>query len=158
MKTKVKVGPTRSLSQVTVTGTPEAPTSELQGTSASPAAQLVSLCFELRDLAHVAHLQVSGPGSYARHMALSEFYEGIVGIADSFAESYQGRYGILQVYPTKDITLTHAGNDISGMIQAFRSWVDQNRKECGSDSELQNEIDNIQTLNNRTLYKLLNLQ
>jgi DNA-binding ferritin-like protein len=53
---------------------------------------LIALCFEARTKAHIAHLQTR---SYAAHKALNEYYDGIVDIADSLAEAFQGREGIL---------------------------------------------------------------
>ena len=54
------------------------------------AGQFVALLFLARDMAHRAHLKATGPGSFAAHMALGNFYEEIVERADAFAEAYQG--------------------------------------------------------------------
>jgi len=120
------------------------------------ASMLVVLCFELRNRAHISHLQETGVGSYARHKALNDYYERIVDYADSFAEAFQGRYGILSYPMSQELLEPNIG--IVCSINAFRSWVDANRASCGSEPELQNLIDNIQALNNSTLYKLQNLE
>ena len=55
-------------------------------------AEFVGVMFLSRDVAHSKHLNTH---SYAEHMALGEFYSGIVGVADSFAEAYQGKHGLM---------------------------------------------------------------
>ena len=50
-------------------------------------------------VAHVMHLRATGPGSYARHSALGGLYEGLGGLVDALAESYQGAYGLIDDYP-----------------------------------------------------------
>ena len=45
--------------------------------------RLVATMFLAREYAHRAHLRVTGPGSYAKHVALGEFYEEIIENADS---------------------------------------------------------------------------
>ena len=111
---------------------------------------LISICFEARTKAHIAHLQTK---SFAAHSALGGYYDGIVGIADSLAEAYQGREGIITSYPT----ITLDAKDPVKLIEQVRTWVDKNRKACSTYSEIQNIIDELQDLNNSTLYKLKNL-
>jgi nicotinic acid phosphoribosyltransferase len=98
----------------------------------------------------MAHLQTK---DYATHIALGEYYDAIVDIADSLAESFQGRDGIITSYPLVHLD---SGNPIK-LIEQVRSWVDSNRKACSEYSEIQNVIDELQALNNSTLYKLKNL-
>ena len=47
--------------------------------------------------AHLLHLQST---SYAQHMALGAFYEGLEDLTDSLAETIQGKYGLLTGYNT----------------------------------------------------------
>lgn len=112
---------------------------------------LVALCFDARTKAHFAHLQAT---SYAVHIALNEFYDNIIDLTDSFAESYQGRFGIISNYHTGTKLLNEDGHE---MIKELREWIDVNRYQCGNHSELQNEIDSILTQCNSTIYKLTNL-
>ena len=65
------------------------------------AANLIALLFLARDLTHRAHLKTN---SYAQHVALNEFYDAIVGFADTFAETYQGMKGIIANIPLADAT------------------------------------------------------
>ena len=111
---------------------------------------LISLLFEARTQSHIFHLQSK---SYAQHVALGSYYEGIIDLADSIAENYQGRYEIIKSYPKVSVNST----DPTKMIEQVRSWIDKNRKECCEESEIQNIIDEVQSLNNSTLYKLKNL-
>ena len=46
--------------------------------------KVVSLLFNARTNAHIAHLQTR---SFAQHKALDEFYNGILDIADRFCRS-----------------------------------------------------------------------
>ena len=48
--------------------------------------RVINILFNARTNAHIAHLQTR---SYAAHKALNEFYDGVLSIADSFAESAQ---------------------------------------------------------------------
>jgi len=111
---------------------------------------LVALCFEARTRTHMLHLQTK---SFSTHKALNEYYDEIVGIADSLAEAYQGREGIMTNYPK----ITLSATDPIKLIEQVRTWVDKNRKSICSYSEIQNIIDELQDLNNSTLYKLKNL-
>jgi DNA-binding ferritin-like protein len=111
---------------------------------------LIALCFEARTKAHMLHLQTK---SYATHKALNEYYDEIVDIADSLAEAYQGREGIITTYPK----ISLSAPDPIKLVEQVRSWVDKNRKDISIYSEIQNIIDELQDLNNSTLYKLKNL-
>lgn len=121
------------------------------------ASGLIAIGFAVRGIVHMAHLSVSGTGSYAAHTALGSFYDGVIPLLDSYAESYQGRYGIIGTYPR---VLSKYENPASGLasIITFRGWIDANRQTCGSESSLQNIIDEIVDLCNSTIYKLTNLQ
>lgn len=111
---------------------------------------LISLCFEARTRTHILHLQSK---SYSAHKALGDYYDEIVGIADSLAEAHQGREGIIASYPKINLEAT----DPVKLIEQVRSWVDKNRKMCSPHCEIQNIIDELQDLNNSTIYKLKNL-
>jgi hypothetical protein len=56
------------------------------------AAQLIGLLFLGRNVAHSVHLNTR---SYSKHKALGHFYEDVTGVADAFAEAYQGRKGLI---------------------------------------------------------------
>ncbi|NBN88337.1 MAG: hypothetical protein EBV32_04525 [Proteobacteria bacterium] len=100
------------------------------------AADFVGHLFLARDVAHSVHLNTR---SFAKHKALQEFYEGIVGLADDFAEAYQGRHGLIG--PITLQTAKKNGNIIE-FIQDSLADVEANRyKVCEEkDTAIQNII------------------
>jgi len=114
------------------------------------AADFVGLLFLARDVTHSVHLNTR---SYAKHKALQKFYEGIVGLADTFAEAYQGRYGLMGGITLqtakKTANVTEFLQDQLDEIETARSKVVDK-----DDTALQNIIDEIVALYLSTLYKL----
>ena len=113
------------------------------------AGELVMRCFHARTAAHVLHLKTR---SYAAHKALNDFYDGIVDLADSFAEAYQGDYGLIDSYPGS----FKLPSDALSMLDDLFGWIEDNRsKVCDEDDTyLQNTIDEIVALIRSTQYKL----
>lgn len=113
------------------------------------AGELVGRCFHARTVAHILHLKTR---SYATHKALNEFYDEIVPLADSFAEVYQGEYGLITSYPSK---FSMADEPVP-MLEELADWVQKHRHSiCDeADTHLQNIIDEIVALIRSTLYKL----
>jgi hypothetical protein len=114
------------------------------------AADFLGLLFLARDVAHSVHLNTR---SFSKHKALNIFYERIVGAADDFAETYQGRHGLIG-----PITL-HSAKKTSNIIEFLEDslkQIEEGRYEiCDkTDSSLQQLIDNIVEIYLRTLYKL----
>jgi hypothetical protein len=114
------------------------------------AAEFVGLLFLARDVTHSVHLNTR---SYSKHKALNIFYERIVGVADDFAETYQGRYGLIgpiSLHSAKKTT-----NVIEFLEDSLKEIEDARYKVCDKDdSTLQQLIDNIIEVYLRTLYKL----
>jgi hypothetical protein len=114
------------------------------------ACDFVGMLFLGRDVAHSVHLNTR---SFAKHMALNTFYDEIVGLADSFAEAYQGKYGLMG-----PITLMSA-NKTTNIVEFLQGQMDEIEaerykivdKEC---TALHNIIDEIVGLYLSTLYKL----
>lgn len=123
----------------------------------SQAGTLIATLLLARDMAHRAHLKVEGAGAYAKHVALGEFYDGIVGLVDELAEAYQGRFDVLL-----DIPLLAAPDedDIELALMAQREWIRDMRYEAvpSDESPLQNIIDEIEALYMKTNYKLKRLR
>ena len=113
-------------------------------------ADFVGMLFLARDVTHSVHLNTR---SYAKHVALQGFYEGVVGLADDFAEAYQGRHGLIG-----PITLMSAKktSNVIEFLQDQLAEIESNRyKFCEeSDTAIQNIIDEIVALYLSTLYKL----
>lgn len=119
------------------------------------AAELIAILFLARELTHREHLKVKGPGSYAKHKALNEFYDGVVEQADRFAECYQGKYGIIEDIPLIENEFT--GN-INEVLRQQVEWIDENRDEVTDYRPFQNLIDEICCFYHEKLYLLDNLE
>jgi len=106
--------------------------------------------FLARDVTHSVHLNTR---SYAKHVALNEFYDSIVDLADKFAEAYQGRHGLIG-----PITLMSAKKttDVIEFLKDSLADIEEMRyKVCEKDdTPLQNIIDEIVGQYLSTLYKL----
>ena len=113
-------------------------------------ADFVGMLFLARDVTHSVHLNTR---SYAKHKALGSFYDKVVDLADSFAEAYQGRHGLIG-----PITLMSAKktSNVVEFLQDQLAEIESNRyKFCDEDdSAIQNIIDEIISLYLSTLYKL----
>lgn len=116
-------------------------------------AHLIGLLFLSRDFSHVQHLSTK---SYAKHKALDEFYHGVVDLADSFAEAYQGRHGLIGAIPLQS---AQKSTDIVSFLENQLAGIEEGRYEVCSktDTALQNIIDEIVGLYLTTLYKLKHL-
>lgn len=100
-------------------------------------------------IAHFMHLKTT---SYSAHKALRKYYENIVDLTDTVAETVQGCYGVqIDTYPT---TFSNTQTDPLAYMLMLKEYVIEARAEMPSDSNIQNEIDNIATLLDSTIYKL----
>lgn len=113
-------------------------------------ADFIGTLFLARDVTHSVHLNTR---SYAKHVALNEFYDSIVDLADKFAEAYQGRHGLIG-----PITLMSAKKttDVIEFLKDSLADIEEMRyKVCEKDdTPLQNIIDEIVGQYLSTLYKL----
>lgn len=114
------------------------------------AAEFVGNLFLARDVAHSVHLNTR---SYAKHVALNEFYDNIVDLADKFAEAYQGKYGLIGpialMSAKKTTNIVEFLQDQADEIEKVRYTVVD--KDC---TPLHNIIDEIVGQYLSTLYKL----
>ena len=112
----------------------------------------VGLLFHSRTQAHIFHLQTT---SFAKHLALQEYYEGIVPLIDGLVEAYQGKYGLLTDYrmniATKDLT---SDDEVTNYFTALSKVVEAKRAGLPQDNFLQNVYDDVETLIHSTNYKL----
>ena len=119
-------------------------------------ASFISTLFSSRTQAHIFHLQVTGPGSFAAHSALNTYYDEIIGLTDGIVESYQGRYGIITGYKGEGQWI----EDITQVVKYFEAlcmYVEKNRVSLVQDSYIQNQIDEVVALIESTKYKLSKL-
>ena len=118
----------------------------------STATQLVAKCLAVRTAAHYAHFQTR---SYARHVALGDFYDALLDAVDEFAEVYMGLKGRLESFPNASVP---AGQPVDFIRELIR-WLETNRGAVAAGhTALENIVDNITAIAARTLYKLENLR
>jgi hypothetical protein len=113
-------------------------------------AQLVSKLLHSRNQTHIFHLQTK---SYAEHIALNNYYDGVLGLFDGLIESYQGKHGIISNYKCEGFENYKSGEQVINYLKKLDGDIDTLRKSV-KESYLQNQIDTIQELINSTLYKL----
>lgn len=111
--------------------------------------KLIGVLFLSREVAHREHLKTS---RYEHHVALGSFYGDIVDLADSLAEAYQGRNGIIKDIPYLDNT----PGDIVKVMESHLSMIEKMRYTVidKNDSTLQNIVDECISVYLSTLYKL----
>ncbi len=120
----------------------------MKGISGAPTCgALILELFHSSTNAHIQHLRTR---SYAAHKALGEYYESVLDKADSLAEAYQGRYGLIE-FPNLPFKME---SDSVMMLKGLRRYIDDNRMAMVQDSELQNLLDEVIALIDSTLYKL----
>ena len=113
-------------------------------------AKAVGILFLSRTMSHMAHLKTK---SYATHIALNDFYDGIIDLADNLIEAAQGQYGVL------DVPFVNASgnvNDPIGMLQGHLKQLETTMSMVDEDY-LMGIFQETQSLYRSTLYKLVNL-
>jgi len=132
----------------------EQPVEETQ--NLSEASKFFSKLFESREMAHVYHLSVKGDmGSYAAHVALGAYYEGILEFIDELIETYQGQYELVESFDMINTIDTKSKPPIEyfeELVMFIKST--RNTSLSPEDTHLQNVIDEVVGLIYRTLYKL----
>lgn len=111
--------------------------------------KFIGRLFELRDAAHVEHLKTK---SFSAHSALNSFYDELLSLADGFVESYQGKYGIVNI----EIKPASPDNFLT-FLEEFAKYVESSR-EVFKDEFLKNQVDEIASLAYSTIYKLTYLK
>jgi hypothetical protein len=112
-------------------------------------ATFIGTLMQSRNQVHIYHLQTD---SYAQHVALQGYYEGIVDLIDGLVESYQGRNGILRGY--KMAGNIKEDNNPTMYFEGLCKFVETIRTQVPQDSYLQNQIDEVVDLIESTKYKL----
>ena len=112
--------------------------------------KFIGMLFLARDVTHSVHLNTR---SYSKHKALQKFYENIIDRADTFAEAYQGRYGLIG--PIALMSAKKTENVVAFLEDQLAELEAMRYDVCDkTDSPLQNLIDGIIELYLSTLYKL----
>ena len=118
--------------------------------------RLVATLFISREVAHRAHLAVTGTGSFAKHSALGEFYPAIGDHGDTITEAYQGRHGIIEIPYLK----YDDEGDIIKCLEKYMDDIEELRYGAvdKKDTTIQNLIDDALATYLSTLYKLRHLK
>jgi hypothetical protein len=111
---------------------------------------LLSKLLDSQRQVHIFHLQTK---SFAEHKALQDYYDAIGDLVDSIVESAQGKYGILtgwKSFPTEEY------QSAEQCITYLKTLSDEVAKAHNivKDTYIQNQLDEVTTLINSTLYKL----
>ena len=88
--------------------------------------------------------------SYAKHKALGHFYENIIGLTDTLAETYFGVYGQITEFPAT----YHMPKEPLAYLQSLKAFVKDARADLPTDTEICQLIDNIAQEIDTTLYLL----
>lgn len=134
----------------------ETKTEETTQEGSGSVVKFFSKIFESREVAHVYHLTVKGEeGSHAKHKALGEYYESIIGMLDDIIEVYQGEYEVIEGYEAIDTSLTKSTDTVK-YFEELASFIKVERKKCFKEDDTQyfNIIDDMLVLIYKTLYKL----
>ena len=127
---------------------------EILGEGSNPS-KFFSKLFESREMAHIYHLQVNGEmGSHAKHTALGDYYEGVLGFVDDLIEIWQGQYGIIEEYDVIDTSETKSKDTIEYFNELSRFIKEERKCIPAEDTHLHNIIDEVVALVYKTLYKL----
>jgi hypothetical protein len=127
---------------------------EILGEGSNPS-KFFSKLFESREMAHIYHLQVNGePGSHAKHTALGDYYDGVLGFIDDIIEIWQGQYGIIEEYDVIDTKETSSKDTIEYFNELARFIKEERKCIPVEDTHLHNIVDEVVALVYKTLYKL----
>lgn len=115
--------------------------------------ELISKLFHSREQAHILHLQTS---SYAKHKALNAYYDAIVGLADKYAETYQGTVNsVIKGY--KSEKFVEGDKAIIPYFRKLEKDIKAMKPKLPKTLDLENAYAEILDLIHSTLYLLVQL-
>jgi len=106
--------------------------------------KFIGTLFHSRDAMHIAHLQTT---SFAEHKALNGYYDNILDLTDKFTEAYFGQNKRVDIVIPEAKLL-----DSTAHLKELQSILNTERGNYSS--ELQNIIDEMLALVDKTLYLL----
>ena len=112
--------------------------------------ELLSQLLHSRTQTHIYHLQTK---SFAEHMELGGYYDGVVGLIDGLAEAYQGKYDIIKSYKNYSLDNYSSNSQLITYFKALSKKVEDVHTKV-NDTYIQNQLDTINELINSTVYKL----
>lgn len=118
------------------------------------AAGIVSQFMQSATDTHKYHLQITGPGSYAQHTAVGEYYDSIKDFADSFAEEYQGfTMKLLKIESTPAQEIKTKEDIVKHLNNLYINI--EKTQEVMPCSALVNTLDEVKSMISSTRYKLV---
>lgn len=110
--------------------------------------ELVTKVFATRNAIHTGHWKTK---SYAEHVALGDFYDGLIDKIDSIVEMYQGAFDLIGNIDSEPVV----GKDLIRHITEEAKWINDNRETISGDiCAIENALDDLAGLYFHTLYKL----
>ena len=117
--------------------------------------ELISRVFYARNLAHFEHWRAKGEGSFAKHIALGEFYDGVIDAIDPLVEAYQGAFSLIGAIPAPKQTMS----DSLKCLEADAKWIEEHHEEISKGNRaVGNLIDTLTAVYLSAIYKLRNLR
>lgn len=121
---------------------------EGETSDSSAAAQFIEKLLVAVDSIHKVHLMTAGPGSFAAHEALGETYGALEDGLDGLAETYMGCQGVGLEFKGVDM------GSYATEVRKIYDYVEANRAMMGTESHIQNKVDEILDGLSRSLFKL----
>lgn len=113
--------------------------------------ELISRTFATRNIAHREHFKTA---SYAKHVALGDFYDALIDVVDSTVECYQGMFGLVGEFKVEDTT----PEDFIEHLREESDWIEVNREAiAGGSNAVANLVDGVTAVYLKAIYKLENL-
>ena len=113
--------------------------------------ELASCLFHKRTQFHIWHLQTK---SYPEHKLFNEFYDSLLGLADSILEQYQGKYGRIYGITCSEFEDYSNSDKIDKYLEDFCYEVKDWKQKLDMDSNLNNLFDEVIGLICSTRYLL----
>lgn len=92
--------------------------------------------------------------SYAQHVALGDFYDGLSDLIDQYAEVYIGLAGPVRSFPS----VKPPSGEAVDLLDDYLGSIKEELSEDDDSEALKNILTEIEALTARTLYKLRNLK
>jgi len=121
---------------------------------------LVSSLLQARLVLHICHLRVSGPGSFAKHLALGEAYDLCSDFADKIAEQMQGQTKtLLNLGPVITVKIPDLGKECE-YVETLLGMVDQSiaQFDQAGDAISSNILQDLGASLRKIIYKLTFLE
>jgi hypothetical protein len=123
---------------------------KLQKESKTTFVSLMSRLIDSQRQTHIFHLQTK---SFAEHKALQDYYDAIDGLVDGLVESYQGKYGIITGWKSVGTAEYQSSEQVISYLKSLSEEVTKVFNMV-KDTYIQNQLDEVTSLINSTLYKL----